>query len=131
ERSALPPVWHKVIQTHPVTGKTAFYLNTDPLEFRGVDFERGLELMKQALALATEPDRTYRYRWAPGDLIIWDNHAMLHSGTPTLSYESDRRLMLRSFVYTQPTERPLSNYDQLCQIFMPDQHSIQLSDFEH
>ena len=129
ERAALPPVWHKVIQTHPVTGRKLFYLNTDPLAFDGVDEKTGRELLQQALAVTTAAGRVHRHRWLPGELIIWDNQAMMHSGTPTLSYETDRRLMHRSFVYTLPTARPLPNHDEVSRIFMPDDNSISLADF--
>ena len=129
EREALPAVWHKVIQVHPVTRRKLFYLNTDPLAFDGVDEKTGRELLQQALAVTTAPECVYRHRWQPGELIIWDNQAMMHSGTPTLSYESDRRLMHRSFVYTLPTARPLPNYDEVSRIFMPDENSISLADF--
>lgn len=130
EREALPAVWHRIIQTHPVTGRKLFYLNTNPREFDGIDFASGNRLLEQALTLATRPECVYRHRWQPGELIIWDNHAMLHSGTPTDVYEHDRRLMYRSFVYTEPTERPLPNYAELSRIFMPDRNSICLADLE-
>lgn len=129
EREALPPVWHKIVQTHPVTGRKVFYLNLDPLEFDGIDEQSGRELIKQVVELASQPEHVYRHRWTAGELIIWDNHAMLHSGTPTLTYEADRRLMHRSFVYTSPTERPLPNYEEVSRIFAPTQDSIRLSDF--
>lgn len=129
EREALPPVWHKIVQTHPVTGRKVFYLNLDPLEFDGIDEQSGLELIKQAVELASQPEHVYRHRWTPGELIIWDNHAMLHSGTPSQRYEDDRRLMHRSFVYTSPTERPLPNYEEVSRIFAPTEDSIRLSDF--
>jgi taurine dioxygenase len=121
EREALPPVWHKVIQTHPVTGKGVFYLNFNALDFAGIEPQRGKELLQQILDVASRPELVYRHRWQPGELVIWDNHAMLHSGTPTKMYESDRRLMHRSFVYTEPTERPLPNLQEVNQIFMPEQ----------
>ena len=129
EREALPAVWHRVIQTHPVTGRKVFYLNFQALEFDGVDNQKGQELFDQVLTLASSPGQVYRHQWKPGELIIWDNHAMLHSGTPSLMYESDRRLMHRSFIYTMPTERPLPNYREVSQIFMPNAKSICLSDF--
>ena len=119
EREALPPVWHRVIQTHPVTNKKVFYLNFNPIEFSGIDHERGTELFKAILDIATKPELVYRHQWQPGELLIWDNHAMLHSGTPTDIYETDRRLMHRSFVYTEPTERPIPNLEVLNRIFMP------------
>ena len=129
ERAALPPVWHRVVQTHPVTGRRVFYLNLDPLEFDGIDEAAGRDALRQVIDLATQPGYVYRHRWTPGELIVWDNHAILHSGTPTLSYEADRRLMFRSFVYTLPTARPLPNYAEQSRIFAPTRDSISLSDF--
>ena len=118
ERRALPPVWHKIVQVHPVTGRTVLYMNFNPIEFNSVSLSMGEEWLQEALAVATQEQYVYRHEWKPGDLLIWDNHAVLHSGTPTACYESDRRLMHRSFVYTQPTERTLENLDEVNAIFL-------------
>jgi len=118
ERRALPPVWHKIVQVHPVTGRTVLYMNFNPIEFNSVSLSVGEEWLQEALAVATQEQVVYRHEWKPGDLLIWDNHAVLHSGTPTACYESDRRLMHRSFVYTQPTERTLENLDEVNAIFL-------------
>lgn len=118
ERRALPPVWHKIVQVHPVTGRTVLYMNFNPIEFNSVSLSVGEEWLQEALAVATQDQYVYRHEWKPGDLLIWDNHAVLHSGTPTACYKSDRRLMHRSFVYTQPTERTLENLDEVNAIFL-------------
>lgn len=118
ERRALPPVWHKIVQVHPVTGRTVLYMNFNPIEFNSVSLSVGEEWLQEALAVATQEQYVYRHEWKPGDLLIWDNHAVLHSGTPTACYKSDRRLMHRSFVYTQPTERTLENLDEVNAIFL-------------
>ena len=118
ERHALPPVWHKIVQVHPVTGRTVLYMNFHPIEFNSVSLSLGEQWLQEALAVATQEQYVYTHEWQPGDLLIWDNHAVLHSGTPTACYESDRRLMHRSFVYTQPTERILENLDEVNAIFL-------------
>ncbi|MED5249419.1 MAG: TauD/TfdA family dioxygenase [Pseudomonadota bacterium] len=118
ERRALPPVWHKIVQVHPVTGRTVLYMNFNPIEFNSVSLSVGEEWLQEALAVATQEQFVYRHEWKPGDILIWDNHAVLHSGTPTACYESDRRLMHRSFVYTQPTERTLENLGEVNAIFL-------------
>ena len=118
ERRALPPVWHKIVQVHPVTGRTVLYMNFNPIEFNSVSLSMGEEWLQEALAVATQEQYVYRHEWKPGDLLIWDNHAVLHSGTPTACYKSDRRLMHRSFVYTQPTERTLENLEEVNAIFL-------------
>lgn len=130
ERAALPDVWHRIVQTHPVSGRKLLYLSLDPIEFDQAGLDQGRDLIERVMSLASRPAAVYRHHWQPGDLLIWDNHAMMHSATPTQSYESDRRLMHRSFVYTQPTARPLPNYAELCKIFMPTADSIGLSDFD-
>lgn len=122
EREALPAVWHQVIQTHPVTGKKVFYMNFNPIKFSGVSQTEGDTLFKKVLKVATKTELVYRHQWQPGELIIWDNHSLLHSGTPTDMYEEDRRLMHRSFVYTEPTERRIPNLEELNNIFMPVAH---------
>ncbi len=118
ERQALPPVWHKIVQVHPVTGRKVLYMNFHPMEFNSVSLSVGEEWLQEALAVATQEQYVYTHEWQPGDLLIWDNHAVLHSGTPTACYESDRRLMHRSFAYTQPTERTLENLDEVNEIFL-------------
>ena len=93
-------------------------MNFHPIEFNSVSLSVGEERLQEALAVATQEQFVYRHEWKPGDILIWDNHAVLHSGTPTACYESDRRLMHRSFVYTQPTERTLENLDEVNAIFL-------------
>jgi taurine dioxygenase len=118
ERDALPPVWHDITQKHPVSGRDVLYMSFDPLEFNNIDIETGKSWLKDVLKVATADDLVYTHQYQPGDLLIWDNHSMLHSGTPTKSYEDDDvRLLHRSFVYTWPTERPLLNLDELNRIF--------------
>jgi taurine dioxygenase len=119
ERKALPPVWHKVVQVHPVTGRKLLYMSFDPLDCEPGDLADAKQLLIEARNIATIDEQVYRHLWRPGDLLIWDNHAALHSGTPTHMYEEDTRLMHRSFVYTLPTEREIPNLDELNRIFMP------------
>jgi taurine dioxygenase len=117
ERAALPDVWHDVVQVHPVTGRTVLYLYDSALEYDGLPERTAAALMTQLFAHATREGFTYRHRWWPGDLMIWDNHATLHSATAVGPYENDLRLMHRSFVYTWPTARPLDNIDERNAIF--------------
>jgi len=34
------------------------------------------------LAFCTRPEFVYSHRWAVGDVLIWDQRAVLHRGTP-------------------------------------------------
>ena len=34
------------------------------------------------IAAATAPGQTWLHRWQPGDVVMWDNRAVLHRGRP-------------------------------------------------
>ncbi|MEK9645022.1 MAG: TauD/TfdA family dioxygenase, partial [Alphaproteobacteria bacterium] len=37
-------------------------------------------LVSELIEHATQPHFVYRHRWAPGDLVMWDNRCTLHRG---------------------------------------------------
>ena len=39
-------------------------------------------LIWDLVARATQPHLVYSHEWRPGDLVIWDNLATMHRGTP-------------------------------------------------
>ena len=120
ERAAIPDVWQDLVQTHPVTGRKTIYFGgaAGVKEIEGVNEEEKHDLLAALVAHSTQPHLVYRHQWTPSDLIIWDNHATMHSATEIEPYEYDRRLLHRSFIYTLPTARPLSNLDEINAIFL-------------
>lgn len=102
ERDAIPDRWYDLVQVHPVTGRTLYYLSPNLVrEITGLDDAKRDVLVKQLIEHATSAQRVYRHKWAPGDLLVWDNNALMHSATDVTTYEDDRRLMHRCF--TVPT----------------------------
>lgn len=98
---AAPAVEHPVFRTHPVTGKKAIYLGAHVTHIAGRNDE-GRRLVDEVSDFATQPQFVYSHRWRPGDLVIWDNAAVMHRGT---AYdERERRLMLRTTVKGGPTQ---------------------------
>ena len=118
ERAALPPVWHDVVQTHPVTGRKALYMNRNPHEVDGLELEEARELFTGLFEHATQPHLVYRHHWTLGDLIIWDNLATFHSQTEVEPYAEDRRLMFRAYTYLMPTDRPHKDLDAFNAVFL-------------
>jgi alpha-ketoglutarate-dependent taurine dioxygenase len=57
-------------------------------------------LIDRLMAHATEDRFIYSHRWTPGDLLIWDNRAVLHRATPFAS-TTERRHMVRTTVAGQ------------------------------
>jgi taurine dioxygenase len=60
---------HPVVRSHPVTGEASL---------------AGL------FAAATAPRVCWRHRLEPGDLLLWDNRAVLHTGTPAAALQQTR-----------------------------------------
>jgi alpha-ketoglutarate-dependent 2,4-dichlorophenoxyacetate dioxygenase len=54
-------------------------------------------LLRELLVAATRPELIYTHRWAPGDLVMWDNRAVLHRGRPW-DESRYRRVMHRTTV---------------------------------
>ena len=54
-------------------------------------------LLRELLVAATRPELIYTHRWAPGDLVMWDNRAVVHRGRPW-DESRYRRVMHRTTV---------------------------------
>jgi taurine dioxygenase len=91
----MPPVWHPVFRTHPVTGRKSIYVTEgECTAIEGVPDNEALALIEQLHRLATAPQFHYRHRWQPGDVIMWDNCTCQHLAVRDYR-EDQRRLMYR------------------------------------
>ena len=99
KRSAdFPPASHPLVVRHPVTGRQGLYLSEGyTTSIEGLPVEEGAALLEQLCAHVTRPEFQYRYSWAPGDVLIWDNIATLHRATFDYAMPQ-RRLMRRATV---------------------------------
>jgi taurine dioxygenase len=70
---------HPIIRTHPETGLDALYLGRRPFAYvNGLSLEESEELLDALWEHASNPAFEYRHHWTPGDLIVWDNRAVMH-----------------------------------------------------
>ena len=71
---------HPVFRPHPVTGRIALYLSTVKrcAAISGMDDDETAQTVADLLAHSTRDENTYRHAWAPGDIVMWDNSAVLH-----------------------------------------------------
>jgi len=73
------PQRHPLIRTHPVTGKKAIYVHPGKTErIDGMTPEESRRFLDDLLERVITHEVSYRHRWTPGDLVIWDNRALLH-----------------------------------------------------
>lgn len=74
-----PPVVHKVVRTHPVTGRRSIYVNEgQTARILGVPEEESRELLKTLWTECTRPEYIYRHKWRVGDIVMWDNIPTQH-----------------------------------------------------
>jgi alpha-ketoglutarate-dependent taurine dioxygenase len=79
--TVLEPVRHPVVRAHPVTARPGLFVNpTFTTRIVGLAAHESSALLALLYEHATQPERTFRHRWQPGDVILWDNRATLHVG---------------------------------------------------
>ena len=81
QRRAAPPVEHAVVRPHPESGRMGFYLGEHASHIRDLPLAEGRALVERLNAHITSPPFVYRHRWEPGQLVVWDNRAVLHKAT--------------------------------------------------
>ena len=82
----------KALWRNPVTKEDALYIASHAFSIDGHDSpDQGASLIDEAIAFMTTPDRVYTHQWQVGDVLIWDERAVLHRGTPW-PYDEPRTL---------------------------------------
>lgn len=82
----------RAIWPNPVTGEDALYIASHAFAVEGMGLEEGQTLISEAIAFCTQEKYVYSHDWNVGDVLIWDERAMLHRGQPW-PYEQPRTLM--------------------------------------
>ena len=82
EKSTLPPVSWRMRWRNPANGRDALYIASHTFAIEGMPNEAAQALIAQLTEAATAPGHTYEHRWRAGDVVMWDNRAVLHRGRP-------------------------------------------------
>jgi alpha-ketoglutarate-dependent 2,4-dichlorophenoxyacetate dioxygenase len=102
----LPPVRQALVRANPANRRRNFYVGSHAWYIEGMEYGESRALLDELLAATTAPDRVYRHRWQPWDLVMWDNRCMLHRGRPW-DAARHRRVMRRTTVAGDgPTAEP-------------------------
>lgn len=81
-KKQIPDVVHPIVRTHPVTGRKALYLNEAMTSgIVGMSETEGRNLLQDLCDFAVKNSPMYRHKWQAGDVVIWDNASMMHTGT--------------------------------------------------
>lgn len=81
QRAKAPAVEHPVVRVHPPTGRRGLYLGSHAHRLAGLGEAESAGLLERMMAHITEPRFVYDHAWRPGDLVMWDNRAVLHRAT--------------------------------------------------
>ncbi|MBI4194223.1 MAG: TauD/TfdA family dioxygenase [Betaproteobacteria bacterium] len=82
EKTALPPVCWRIRWRNPVNGRDALYIASHTYAIEGMRRDEAQALLGDLIGHATARGQTYLHRWQAGDVIMWDNRAVLHRGRP-------------------------------------------------
>jgi alpha-ketoglutarate-dependent 2,4-dichlorophenoxyacetate dioxygenase len=97
EKDEVPPVKHPLVRENPVNGRKAYYVGSHASHIIDMPIEKGRALLRKLVDFAIEPRFVYCHKWRSGDLVMWDNRAVLHRGRPWDSTRH-RRVMHRTTV---------------------------------
>ncbi len=95
---AAQPMFHKwpdqhwkAIWTNPVNGREALYIASHAFRVDGLDAEHSLGLIDELTNFVTGPEYVFSHTWNVGDVLVWDQRAVLHRATPW-NYAEPRKL---------------------------------------
>jgi taurine dioxygenase len=93
--SKAPGAQHRLLRTHPATGRTALFLGRRPNAYiLGLPVEESEALLDEIWAHTMQDQFVYIHRWEKGDLVFWDNRCVMHRREAF--DDSERRIMHRT-----------------------------------
>lgn len=81
-RKEIAPVDQPMVRVNPVNGRRNIFLGMHAFRVVGMDDAAGRQLIADVNAHLTQPQYVYSHAWRAGDLVMWDNRAVLHRATP-------------------------------------------------
>jgi alpha-ketoglutarate-dependent 2,4-dichlorophenoxyacetate dioxygenase len=78
ERVAMRPVRQRLVRTHPVTGRKSLFLASHIGNIVGWPQPEAMAFIRDLMEHATQEQFVYVHKWAPHDLVIWDNRTTMH-----------------------------------------------------
>ena len=78
----MPPVCWRMRWRNPANGRDSLYIASHTYAIEGMTNDEAQALIEELTALTTAPGCTYLHAWRPGDVVMWDNRAILHRGRP-------------------------------------------------
>ena len=82
QKAKMPLITHRVARPHPVTGRKALYaVSGSSFGIVGMPDDEARDLLDELATHSTQPKYQLRFKYGVGDVVVWDNAALLHSAT--------------------------------------------------
>lgn len=85
--AVLPPVRQRLVRTNRAVDEKNLFIGSHVREIEGMEAGESRALLDQLVDEAVEESNIYAHKWAPGDLVIWDNRCLIHRGA---GYDADK-----------------------------------------
>ncbi len=74
----LRPVQHRLVVTHPVSGRKSLYLSSHIGGIVGWPVPEARAFIRDLMEHATQRQFVYAHEWRVNDLVMWDNRTVMH-----------------------------------------------------
>jgi taurine dioxygenase len=82
QKARMPVITHRIARPHPVTGRKALYaVSGSSFGIVGMPDDEARDLLDELAAHSTQARYQLRFKYGVGDVVVWDNAALLHSAT--------------------------------------------------
>ena len=81
DKGRFGPVERPLVAVHPPTGRKALWIASHIESISGMEDDAATALVTELSERLTLPERCYAHRWRQGDLLLWDNRAVMHRAT--------------------------------------------------
>ncbi|MFD2415453.1 TauD/TfdA dioxygenase family protein [Amycolatopsis pigmentata] len=69
---------HPVVRVHPETGERGLFIGAFARSIVGLSTSESADILRILQEYVTRPENVVRWRWAPGDLVLFDNRITQH-----------------------------------------------------
>lgn len=80
QKKAIPPALWPLVRTHAGSRRKLLWVGIHATHIHGMTLPEGRMLLMDLLEHATQRPFVYQHHWQVGDLVMWDNRAVLHRG---------------------------------------------------
>ena len=78
EQAMMKPVRHRLVRTHPTSGRTSIFLSSHIGGIVGWPRPEAMAFIRDLIEHATQRQFVYAHAWTLHDMVIWDNRTTMH-----------------------------------------------------